>query len=283
MSSVQRTAGINGTFTYTLTQVPASAPKMTIYSNPERTVVAVAEATLVGTANPVVFTASYPATLAAGTYYLSFRTTMTTGQPDFVDNDDTLVLVSPSGSVSGACVYAVEADLENRTGTDVSSARANAAIAEASSMIDEYVGGPLCEKTETDRIRGYGKEMMILPGPPTWEVLSVRKEGDTSDLPTTAWALRGTNFLERLDDAKWESNVVYLVRRRRGWAETPAWLKSLTVGIAQRMVYTPDPAVSSERIGDYQVSYRSDYEQKPNLTSREEDVLDMYRYDVGEL
>lgn len=99
MSTVTRTAGIAGSFNYNLNQAPASAPVLTIYFDPARTIVAVTATALAATANPAVFTASYPATLAAGTYYLSFSTVFTTGQPAVIDADDTLVLVATSGSV----------------------------------------------------------------------------------------------------------------------------------------------------------------------------------------
>jgi hypothetical protein len=102
VSEVQRIAGVDGTFPYTVNVVPFSAPTMTVYRDALRTDVAVAPAALTATANPAVFTAAYPATLAPGSYYLQFETVFTSGQPALVDADDTLLLLSAGGAVGPA-------------------------------------------------------------------------------------------------------------------------------------------------------------------------------------
>lgn len=93
--SSSRIAGIPGTFTYTLSTAPLSAPALTIYSDPARSIV-VSTSTTTPTANPQAFTASYPA-LPAGTYYLRFITSLVSGT--LVDADDTLALDAVTGSV----------------------------------------------------------------------------------------------------------------------------------------------------------------------------------------
>lgn len=106
MSQATKHAGIDGTFQYTLNVVPDETPHLVIYSDQARTVVAVADQVLATTTNPARFTASYPASLVAGTYYLSFSTVITTGDPAFVDENDTLLLVSLAGNVgqqTGPC------------------------------------------------------------------------------------------------------------------------------------------------------------------------------------
>lgn len=99
MSSVTRTAGIAGSFTYSLTTTPFSAPVMRIYSDAARTTLVHGPLTLTGSAKQ--WTATYPATLAVGTYYLKFSTVIASGEPALDDVDDTLVLVSVVGSVDG--------------------------------------------------------------------------------------------------------------------------------------------------------------------------------------
>lgn len=101
MSSVTKPVG-GGLFTYTLSVVPDAPPDMTIYSDPLRTIVAEGPTTLVATGNPSVFTASYSNALAAGQYYLGF-VFLCNGTPT-ADNNDTLLLVDPSGDVGGPCM-----------------------------------------------------------------------------------------------------------------------------------------------------------------------------------
>ena len=152
MSSVTKTAGIDGTFTYTLSVVPDEAPKLTIYSNPERTVVAQAEQTLVATANPSVFEATYDASLAATTYYLGFTTVVTSGEPAVADNDDTLVLIDISGIV-GDDSFATLAEFELRKG-DVETAQediVSALLIDTTALIrDEASGSTATWVTGTD-------------------------------------------------------------------------------------------------------------------------------------
>src|SRR5688500_3630086 len=101
MSTVTRDAGVNGSFPYTTDAVPFDRPYVTIFSDAGRTTVAVARVQTAATGASNVFTVSYPATLAAGTYYLTFDTVFTSGQPATIDNNDELVLRAVGGSVTG--------------------------------------------------------------------------------------------------------------------------------------------------------------------------------------
>lgn len=164
-SSVTRTAGVAGSFAYTLSQVPYAAPVMTIYSDAARTVVAVAAATLAATANPSVFTCLYPATLAPGTYYLSFSTVLTNGQPAIVDQDDMLVLVAASGSVAPA--YASIADLRN-FGLSVIQRKDDLAaddLVVASRLIDDVTGTQFYQAQQSVTVYDVRLPIVSLPLP----------------------------------------------------------------------------------------------------------------------
>lgn len=124
MSDVTRIAGVAGTFNYKLNLIPAQAPTMTIYSDAARTIVAVPSAVLVAGANPYTFVASYPATLVAGTYYLTFATVVTAGQPAFIDADDRLILASVSGSVDQTDIDHLRTLLGDRVYADMTEADA---------------------------------------------------------------------------------------------------------------------------------------------------------------
>lgn len=134
MSTVTRVAGVAGTFTYTLNQIPAETPTLTVYSDAGRTVVAVAETTLDVTANPAVFTASYPADLDPGLYYLQFQTVFTTGQPALVDNDDDLTLLTATGTV-GLSVTTGDVEDRWRPLTGVETTVAGTLLGDAEAMV----------------------------------------------------------------------------------------------------------------------------------------------------
>lgn len=109
MSVVTRTAGVAGTFTAVFSEVPVGTPTVTIFTDLARTVVAVATTGMTATANPASWTAAYPASLAAGTYYLTFSAVYTVGQPAKLDQDDTLILTAPGVNVGAALVTLAEA------------------------------------------------------------------------------------------------------------------------------------------------------------------------------
>ena len=116
MTAVQRIAGTAGTFPVVPTGSPTGPPVLTIFSDAARTVVAVAAATCAASGSPGQFLGAYPATLAAGTYYLSFTTQYAGGSS--VDADDTLVLVAQSVGVGGSILAAVRSRLNKTTNAD---------------------------------------------------------------------------------------------------------------------------------------------------------------------
>jgi len=98
VASVEKPAGSGGTYTYTLTVAPASAPTRTIFSDAGRTTVAAAATVMTATGSAVQFTGTYPLTLVAGRYFLR-HTFSTVGGAALVDDDDDLLLVNPGGTV----------------------------------------------------------------------------------------------------------------------------------------------------------------------------------------
>lgn len=139
MTEVTRAAGVAGTFTVTFTQAPVQAPTVTVYSDPSRTVVAVASAALAATVNPQVWTAAYPATLAAGRYYLTVSAVYTVGQPAVLDADDVLVLTAPGVQVGATVQLAdVKARLNKTDSSDDDELAQLIAAAEAEYA--EFVG-----------------------------------------------------------------------------------------------------------------------------------------------
>lgn len=167
MSQVQRTAGVAGTFSYTLSVVPFAAPVMTIYSDAARTVQAVAPAALAATANPSVFTASYPASLAVGTYYLKFSTAVTNGQPAWIDSDDELILVSASGSVVTS--YASVQDVRNLPGGVTVAQRSDLLLQDdldvASRIVDDFTGSQFYQTQGTVTVYDVRLPLVVLPRP----------------------------------------------------------------------------------------------------------------------
>jgi len=159
LTAVQRIAGTAGTFPVVPSGSPTSAPVLTIFSDAARTVVAVAAAACAASGSPGQFLGAYPATLAAGTYYLSFTTPYAGGSS--VDADDTLVLVAQTVVVGGSTLAQVRGRL-NKT------APSPADDADILDMIDaaeaEYasVVGPL-PGSKTVRLDG-GPVLILPPG-----------------------------------------------------------------------------------------------------------------------
>lgn len=151
MSEVTRTAGVAGTFTVTFTQTPTGTPTLTLYSDAARTVVAVASTPLVATANPQVWTASYPATLAAGRYYLVVSAVYTVGQPAVLDSDDVLVLTAPSTSVTTRLVTLAEAKAYMGVTTSAHDVEIGRLVAQADGVVQNLAGPTLLRSTETER------------------------------------------------------------------------------------------------------------------------------------
>lgn len=194
MSTVTRTAGVDGTFSYSLSVEPDEAPELTIYSDAARTVEAVAASTLVATASPSVFTASYPASLAAGTYYLRFSTVVTTGQPAVVDSDDQLVLTAVAGSVAvGDLLTIAEARAAVKKETTTAFDTLLASLVTAVSERFVALCGPVVTQTFTETHDGGGERIWLRqpalgPGV-TWSVDSVSEWSGTSEQVLTEASL----------------------------------------------------------------------------------------------
>lgn len=153
--SATRTAGVAGTFPVTFSQVPVETPTLTMYADPARTVLAVPTTPLAPTANPATWTASYPATLAAGTYYLVVAAVYTAGQPAVLDQDDTLVLTDPQSTVGGGLVTLEQARAQLNIDPDDHSDDAELGLyLEAVTPLVEERIGPVLPRTVTETLRG---------------------------------------------------------------------------------------------------------------------------------
>jgi hypothetical protein len=170
--NVTRTAGVAGTFTASFTQAPVGTPTVTIYSDPARTLVAVATAPMVATANATAWTASYPATLSAGTFYLVFSAVYTLGQPAVLDQDDTLVLTAPGVGLTASLVTLAEA----KTYMGVTSAAHDVEITrycgQALGVVENMAGPALVRRSFTERYDG-GRSLLLHRYP----VVSVQSGG----------------------------------------------------------------------------------------------------------
>lgn len=262
MSNVVRTAGVAGTFNYTLSQTPAEPPSMTIYSDAARTIVAVATAPLVATANPAVFTGTYPATLAAGTYFLSFAVIMTVGQPAFIDNDDTLELRAVSGGV-GTAAFATPAELGvylQRTLTVDETAAAELLLDIASAEIRAYTGQTI-SAVQDDSVTvdlPSGSFLTNLEWPVT--AVSSVTVGTTPFVANTDYYWhRDTGLIELIHPGRWRftRDLVALVYSH-GWAAGSPQLgvaQGVCLGLARNTLVAAGIDVKSESIGNYSATY----------------------------
>jgi hypothetical protein len=123
VSVIQRVvAGPVNTWTFTANVVPIAPIQGTIYSDPARTVVAVAQQTMVVVPGfPSKYTGTIPSTLPEGHYY--FAHIITTAGGPTVDANDELLMVAVSGEVTGSIDrvrrMTDETDLANSQYTDV--------------------------------------------------------------------------------------------------------------------------------------------------------------------
>lgn len=100
MGIIQRVGGQTSSWTFTANITPTSVDG-TIYSDPARTVVAVAQQTLtVVPGFPQKFTGTIPSTLPEGHYYFGHQ--IHTAIDVFPDADDELLMVAVAGGVTGA-------------------------------------------------------------------------------------------------------------------------------------------------------------------------------------
>lgn len=217
MSTAQRVAGVAGTFSYTLNVVPFGIPQLTIYSDVGRTVVALASAPTVATGNPSVFTASYPSTLAAGTYYLSFSTVITNAQPPLVDADDTLVLATVIGTVNPVLITLAEAKLHLNIGTgDTGHDTEIQSFIDAATPVVEHVCGPIVGSAYAESYDG-GLAYISLRHNPVQVVTSVIEYRGTAAYVLAASTVPGTGgayqYSVELDTGR--------VIRRSSGVETP--------------------------------------------------------------
>ena len=231
MSSVTRTAGVEGTFHYSLNQEPDEAPVLTIYSDAERTTVAVAAATLTATANPAVFVATYPAALAAGTYYLSFSTVLTTGQPAVVDQDDTLVLAAVVGSVDTSYATVAEARAFGISTAEANDDQLTSWLETASRVVDEYTGTSFGVSAPTSRTyRGLRANRLSLPYPSD-DILSVTVDGTA--LSTDSYTVDDFGISVR---SHLTGRSVVVVTGTFGFTTVPAVVREATLFIARNLI-----------------------------------------------
>jgi hypothetical protein len=252
VSSVQRVAGVTAEFTYSLNQAPYSAPVLTIYSDPLRTVVAVAATATTPTANPAVFTASYPSTLTPGTYYLSFATVFWHAQPALIDADDTLVLVAPIGDVNSPITPQVAA---------------------AQTIVEEFLRHPLAYITgELTRVSVDENGSAELPMRPVRGVTTVLRSSDQTLVPGYRVHL---HWIENLWAVDWV-DVTY----DHGWHpnEIPPIISVIINALALRIIANPE-STQRKRVGDLLVDFRGG--GSPALTPEDEKLLSRYRSGPG--
>lgn len=211
-TTATRTSGVAGTFEVTFSQAPTGTPTITIYTDVARTLVAVATANLVATANPLVWTANYPATLAVGTYYLSISAVYTVGQPAKVNADDTLILTDPTAVVSGDILTLAEAKLYLNITDTTHDAELPAFITALTPIIEDYVGGPVVRRLVTETLPAEGT--LFLRHTNVLAVSSVTEysAGTGTVLTAETSTVAGTYILDRGG----------MIRRRTSW-RTTAW------------------------------------------------------------
>lgn len=191
MSSVTRTAGVAGTFIYSLNVTPFSAPVMRIYSDSARTILVAGPTTLVvvsGTTNQ--FTAPYGATLAAGTYFLKFSTVFTSGQPALDDTDDTLVLTAPTGGVAGCYCTVAQIRAFGIPNPPTDAALELACEAATTLINDRCDPYEFTQSTRTITRHDVRQPRILLPLPFT-TITSVKVNGsETTDYVIETWGIR---------------------------------------------------------------------------------------------
>lgn len=236
-SSVTRIAGQAGTFDVTFNQSPTATPTLTIYSNEARTTVAVATANLTATANPAVWTGAYPATLAAGTYYLTISAVYTVGQPATVDQDDTLILTTPGAVVVAQLDVITEDEAKAGLNIPLSDTSQDTELAQvitaASRWLDDLVG-PVVTRAVTETHQKPSNPI-YLRQPPALGVTSVTEYSSGTGTVLTAEAVSTAGgYL-------WNTND-HTVSRRSSFTDTD-W-----TGQAVVIVYTAGRYTSTANV-----------------------------------
>ena len=157
MSTVTRTAGVAGSFPVLLDTVPIAPPTVTAWTDAARTLNPVV-LTVTATADPAVFTATYPASLDAGTYYLTVDIPLA-GRTDR-DRDDTLVLTVTASTVQESLV-SVEVYRDVTGDSSTPEATVAARLLRAQRKVETFLRRPLPLLQRTERLRlrhspGYG-------------------------------------------------------------------------------------------------------------------------------
>ncbi|MCU1590092.1 MAG: hypothetical protein JWP11_1348 [Frankiales bacterium] len=179
MTAVNRIAGTAGTFNVVPSAGNTGAPVLTIYSDAARSIVAVAAAACTASGTAGIYLGAYPATLAAGTYYLSFATPYAGGT--VADVDDTLVLTTASVSVTVG--FATLTDFQthlNLRSTSNTTAAELQGFLDASVPVIEHITGPINSRTVVE-IHDGNQPMIALRRRPLLAVASVTEyTGKTS-------------------------------------------------------------------------------------------------------
>ncbi|MFN2466139.1 MAG: hypothetical protein ABR598_07735 [Candidatus Dormibacteria bacterium] len=253
MSTVTRTATVDGTFTYTLNQRPVAPPVLTIYSDPSRTVVAVAAVATVPTANPLAFTCAYPHTLPAGTYYLDLASVFSAGQPALHDADDDLVLTAPTGTVQ-TTVLAIDELRALVIAPDLSDDQLLSVTAREEAWLARRIGQLVGEVTQHIWVSPWDADSTLYLLRPT-DSVSVVDGGAAIEPQNIRLIERGTQiekvFGWWLGTTNRQLGPVAVTYTPNDEPEVKKALIDLV------RLALPDPGVSSEQTGQYRVDRRN--------------------------
>lgn len=283
MATVERPAGVNGTFEYLMPVVPAEAPKLKIYTDVARTIQApgTSEQTGVATGNPSIFRFSYPSTLPAATYYLGFTIVYTTGQPSVADNNDSLVLFTVDPSVVGLLV-SLSRYRTITVDTASPDASVTAAIEDATQVVEEYLRRPLrlAERTETIPIDQHGRVF-----PTVTPIISVTTSGLT--IHGSARWLEGATpddpgvFAFGQSDVSPVATIIYSAGFTQ--ASLPETIERRIAWLARAFLLEPSstgsfpPGAKSVSVGDASVTFDRPTGRGAELTAEDRRTLRPWR------
>ncbi len=255
MSTVKRTSGVAGTFPYRLDTVPYSAPVERIYSDVARTVLVHGPVTLAAVST-TRYTGVYPATLAAGTYYLKLSTVFTNGQPAVDDTSDVLVLVAPSGSVADtfATVQDLATWLQRTLADDDAAANLALEVATAAIRREAHQTISLVDDDPVVLTGNWGGSLW-LPERPVLDVTAVQVTNgrvdaaswltaETLAVGSYVWARNG--LLQRASGWWGGSEASVLVTYSHGYETIPGDIRGLCLQVAGEVFESTGSLISMD-------------------------------------
>lgn len=273
MSTVKRDAGVAGAFQVTFAQPPVGIPTVTIFSDAGRTAVATATAPMSATANPLIWTAAYPASLAASTYYLRFTAVFTTGQPAKNNDTNDLLLTAAGVEVDPDPSFATVAELSARLGKAFSGAaqvQAEALLLDASDHLRMLIGQRLTSGSAVVTFKHrVGDSRLVLPQWPVQAVDEVRVNGQ---ITTNYELVDGALELQEYGPLDSSNHTFFVGARfgfvtiqvsfRYGFTKVPGDLRTWTCTLVSQALAQLEAlgaigatGLQSERLGEYAVNF----------------------------